>query len=881
MMANSELRTGNIILIDVIRYSPRTDDQQSQIITILNKLVNETPTMMNVAPEDRLSLPTGDGLATVFFRDPRSPIYFALELDEKLKERNALVSEEERFGLRMGINQGLVYIIKDINQRENLAGDGINKVQRVMDCGDAGHILVSQSFADSLARADSSLAILFHPLGEFEVKHGEKIAIASVYNAEQGNPEMPTRKPRVGGTMYDSAPAIRIMLVISRPLTAYCHEDSHGQLTIVNPSALLTDAKYKPLPNIDADTEIELLRRALQKAEAHIEISVSYGATLANIMETISGQNIRALHLDGYSNRHGALVLENPHGEAHLIVPELLAQIVDEHGIKLVTLRAPHVDECVEALREAGVPTVLGISDTARRDMAVAFISRFYRGLARGRPLDEAFERGKLMIKLLFGTDPGKDDTIIMAAEDDKVPLAQLPGHGSPPIFSLNSTKCKMIPEPDGQFIGRERKIVRIIKRLAEGNMVQIHGMDGIGKTALAQKIAKWHAQRGKFPGGIFWIDLKNGNTKEFIWDTIGADISGYNFRRLIMEEKASFLSNYFADRPSLIILDELDNVIKDGDLRKWLTDAQIYPSAILATTEQDIGVGEPEHLQELTPNEARRLFIEYARKKGWEEPIDDLEELIDEICQLVEYIPLPITLMASRANVYNLQTLKKEIELSLQEIDNSNEMFLPEKYRIINACLNASYKLLSSDEPRKLFRRLLTIAESADDELIKVTCGIRNWPAAVAELLRSSLLHRDGDNYRLSRLFRQYAAARLQIHGEEEEYLQRAEHVQRYYEQTQEIKEELGSMNKTATSLIRLSSRYESRGDFQTAIRLLTVAYDICAAIGSSNTARVKDDLQSYKGIVGEENFGNLMQKARANPNAVIREVLNNINLV
>ena len=196
-MSKSELRTGNVLFMDVVGYSRRTADRQSYIVETLNQLVRETPTMRATPEENRLCLPTGDGVVVSFFDDPSSPARCALELDEQLKEHNRRAPEEQRFELRMGINHGPVRVIKDINRQDNLSGDGINRAQRVMDCGDAGHILIAQEFAGSLSRADSTLESLFHPLGEFEVKHGELVAIANVYDGTRGNREMPTRKPRV------------------------------------------------------------------------------------------------------------------------------------------------------------------------------------------------------------------------------------------------------------------------------------------------------------------------------------------------------------------------------------------------------------------------------------------------------------------------------------------------------------------------------------------------------------------------------------------------------------------------------------------------------------------------------------------------------------
>ena len=874
-MPKRELRTGNVLLMDVIRYSPRTDDQQSQIIEVLNRLVNETPTMRNASEEDRICLPTGDGLAMAFFRDSRSSIYFALELDERLRDYNLQTPEEDRFGLRMGINQGLVYVIKDINQRNNLAGDGINRVQRVTDCGDEGHILISQSFADSIARADSELALLFHPLGEFEVKHGEKIAIANIYDDKSGNREMPTRNPRVGGTLYDVAPAVRIMLIVSRPLVGYCREDDQGQLILVNPSALMDDIRIRPLPPPGGSMEIEALRRALQKAEAHVEISVMHGATPRSLVENLYEGNIRVLHFDGLGSRHGSQVLESPHGEAHLLSPELLEHIVSEYGIRLVVLRTSHLAECVEALRSAGVPTVVGMADTMKQDAAVAFISRFYRGLARGRPLNEAVERGRLMVKLLFGDEPGGENTIVLSAEDEKASLVQTPHQGAPPIFNSYATKPATIPESDAPFTGRVRERVRLIKELARGGVVELCGEDGLGKTTLAREVAQWHMERGRFPGGIFWVDMTDGGSKESVLNAVGSELTGYGFRSLMPEDKEAFINDHLRNEPSLIILDNLDTVSKDGELRRWLPVCGQPPSALLLTTEQDMGIGRADRIREMDASEARKLFIQYARHKGWDGPMDEEVILIDEICHIMGYIPLPIVLIASRTPVFALHTLKKELQQNMETIADTDNIFLPERYRTVNICLNVSYKLLDSEDARLLLRRLLILMEKATDELIKTACGVNNWPSAVTELIRSSLLHKDGGFYRLHPLVRQYALARLKEHGEESTYIRRMADVQHYYTQTQTIKEELGNKSKTASSLSRLSLLHRERGDLRTAVQLLAIAHDIFAAIGSPNTVKTQEDLEALRDKIGDENYNYWLNEGRSDPDAVVREVL------
>ena len=876
-MPERELRTGNVLLIDVIRYSPRTDDQQSQIIEILNRIVGETTTMVNTSEEDRLCLPTGDGLAAAFFRDPRSSVYLALELDGQLNAYNSQVTEEQRFGIRMGINQGLVYVIKDINQQNNLAGDGINRGQRVMDCGDTGHILISQDFADSLARADSRLAKLFHPLGEFEVKHGEKITIANIYDAEHGNPEMPTRKPRVGGTLYDAAPALCIMLVISRPLVGYYREDSQGQPTLINPSPISSDVSIQLLPPPENCMETEALFRALQKSEAPVEVSVLHGTTPGGLVETLTGRNIRVLHFDGHCSRRGSLVLENPYGEAHLVGPDLLARIASERGIGLVSLRTSYAVECVEALRNAGVPAVIGMTDTIGQDFAVAFISGFYREVAKGRSLREAFERGRLMVKLLFGTDSGSEDSILLSAEDENTLLAQLSHQGCPPIFNSYFTEPATVPRADIPFIGRERVMVKLIQELTNGGVVELYGESGIGKTALARVVARWYVERGRFPGGVFWVDLSNTRSVESVWDDLGSEITGNGFRLLISEEKASFLTRYLRENPSLIVLDDFDTISRNNQLRRWLPANIQPPSACLEIAEEETGIKKALQLQELTTSEARALFVEHARQKGWDIPIDEAEEgIIDDICHLVGHIPLAIILIASKAAVFVLQTLKKEIEQSIKTVTMPDNALLPERYQIIDACLDLSYRLLSLEEARLLLRRLMILMDNADDELIKVVCGVTSWRSAIAELIRSSLLYKEDDSYRFHALVRQYGTAQLKVHGEEYMYLQRAEDTQRRYLKTRKIKVELGDRSKTAISLARLASLYEERGDLSTTVRLLAVAHDIFAAIGSANTTRVRHDLEAFRGVLGNDHFDHLLKTARSHPDKVVRQVLN-----
>jgi len=141
-----QLEIGYLLLIDVVGYSKLLVNEQVEVLQELNQIVRSTPSFRTAEAKGKLiRLPTGDGMALVFFRSPEEPAQCALEIHTALKSHPHLQ-------LRMGVHSGPVNQITDVNDRSNVAGTGINVAQRVMDCGDAGHILLSKHVADDLAQ---------------------------------------------------------------------------------------------------------------------------------------------------------------------------------------------------------------------------------------------------------------------------------------------------------------------------------------------------------------------------------------------------------------------------------------------------------------------------------------------------------------------------------------------------------------------------------------------------------------------------------------------------------------------------------------------------------------------------------------------------------
>src|SRR5438045_4984296 len=190
-MANEQktklrLEIAHVLFIDIVGYSKLLIDEQSEALQELNEIVRKTDAVRAAEAAGQLIfLPTGDGMALVFTGSIENPVECALQLSQRLRAQPSLL-------VRMGIHSGPVHHVADVNQRENIAGAGINIAQRVMDCGDAGHILVSKRVADDLAQYRRWQPYL-HELGDFDAKHGAVVPVVHLYADVTGNPAVPEK----------------------------------------------------------------------------------------------------------------------------------------------------------------------------------------------------------------------------------------------------------------------------------------------------------------------------------------------------------------------------------------------------------------------------------------------------------------------------------------------------------------------------------------------------------------------------------------------------------------------------------------------------------------------------------------------------------------
>src|SRR5216110_2264 len=243
-----QLEIAHVLFIDIVGYSKLSIDDQHAAIEELTKIVRASEQFQRAEAANRLiRIPTGDGMVLVFYTNPEAPAQCAVEISCALKEH-------PRLQLRMGIHSGPVSGVVDVNERANLAGAGINMAKRVMDCGDAGHILLSKHVAEDLEEYEKWRPFL-HDLGTFEAKHGVRVSVVNLYDDQFGNAKLPRKfetvqKRRTRLRWAEVAVALLVLAAIIAAFVLLLRRPARSALAIVEKSIAVL-----PFENLSRDPD--------------------------------------------------------------------------------------------------------------------------------------------------------------------------------------------------------------------------------------------------------------------------------------------------------------------------------------------------------------------------------------------------------------------------------------------------------------------------------------------------------------------------------------------------------------------------------------------------------------------------------------------------
>src|SRR6185503_14625955 len=243
-----ELEIAHVLFLDIVGYSKLSVNEQHARVDELNGIVRLSEQFQKAEAANRiLKIPTGDGMALVFYKSPEEPAQCAFEISRALKDN-------QRLHVRMGIHSGPISGVVDVNERTNVAGAGINLAQRVMDCGDAGHILLSRHVAEDLAEYERWRPFL-HDIGTFEVKHGVRVSVTNLYSDEVGNPKLPKKLEAVSKHLAhvrwaEVAIALLVLAAVIAAFLFVLRGPMRSALTVAEKSVAVL-----PFENLSSDKE--------------------------------------------------------------------------------------------------------------------------------------------------------------------------------------------------------------------------------------------------------------------------------------------------------------------------------------------------------------------------------------------------------------------------------------------------------------------------------------------------------------------------------------------------------------------------------------------------------------------------------------------------
>src|SRR5213082_3564800 len=335
--AKLRLEIAHVLFIDIVGYSTRLTDEQQALVDQLNQVVRGSDEFQKASAMGRLmKIPTGDGMALIFYNSPEQPVECAVEISRVLRHHPDLP-------VRMGVHSGPVSAVTDVNDRVNAAGVGINLAQRLMDCGDTGHILVSKRVAEDLQQNGRWRPNL-HDLGEVEVKHGERVHVFNFYTDDAGNSDPPKKVVGAKPSHREaSAPSTKKIGKTQRPsicVLPFANMSGDAEQEYFSDGIsedIITDlSKISALHVVSRNTAFTFKEKAVDIGQVVSQLKVSH-VVEGSVRKAAGRVRITAQLIDGANDSHiWAERYDRDLNDIFAIQDEISHAIVDALKVKLL-----------------------------------------------------------------------------------------------------------------------------------------------------------------------------------------------------------------------------------------------------------------------------------------------------------------------------------------------------------------------------------------------------------------------------------------------------------------------------------------------------------------------------------------------------------------
>ena len=409
------LEVGHILFLDIVGYSKLLADEQKELLQELNQVVRETEQFRAAEAEGKLTrLPTGDGMVLVFTNNPEAPVECALEISKALQSHPKLK-------VRMGIHSGPVNPVMDVNDQSNLAGAGINVAQRVMSCGDAGHILLSRHFAEDLEHYAHWRSHL-HDVGTVEAKHGARIPIVNFYTDQLGNSALPAKLKQARAAFRAKSAAVAALLLAAALGVGFLmlrrSQEKFMDAVAVIPSKSIAVLPFENLSEDNANayfadgTQNEILTKLAGIGDLKVisrTSSAKYKSKPENL-KTVARQLGVATVLEGTVQRAGEKVRVNVQLLDARADTHLWAKSYDRHLKDIFAVQSEVAEEIAQTLRaklspsEANAVGAAPTSDTEAYDLFLK--GEYEERQAESAENPELFNRAQTFYRQALARDP-------------------------------------------------------------------------------------------------------------------------------------------------------------------------------------------------------------------------------------------------------------------------------------------------------------------------------------------------------------------------------------------------------------------------------------------------------------------------------------------